>query len=135
MILLDTDTVTHFSYGNVNVLRKIEDVGDDEELAIAVITRNEILRGRAENLLKAANEVELRTAAGRFHRTEGMLSDFAVAGFDDESIENFGRLKEQKNFKEDGPGGHAHRLHRSGSRCPVGDEEHQGFQGRYRAPG
>jgi tRNA(fMet)-specific endonuclease VapC len=45
MILLDTDTVTHFSYGNLNVRRKIEEVGD-EELAIAVITRNEILRGR-----------------------------------------------------------------------------------------
>lgn len=29
MILLDTDTVTHFSYGNVNVRRKIEEVGDE----------------------------------------------------------------------------------------------------------
>ena len=27
MILLDTDTVTHFSYGNANVRRKIEKVG------------------------------------------------------------------------------------------------------------
>ena len=55
MILLDTDTVTHFSYGNANVLRKVEQA-DDDELAIAVITRNEIIRGRAESLLKAANE-------------------------------------------------------------------------------
>jgi tRNA(fMet)-specific endonuclease VapC len=44
MILLDTDTVTHFSYGNENVRRKIEEV-NDEELGIAIITRNEILRG------------------------------------------------------------------------------------------
>jgi tRNA(fMet)-specific endonuclease VapC len=58
MILFDTDTVTHFSYGNENVRRKIEEV-EDEELAIAIITRNEILRGRAESLLKAANEDEL----------------------------------------------------------------------------
>ena len=68
MILLDTDTVTHFSYGNVNVRQKIEEMGD-EELAIAVITRNEILQGRADSLLKAADEDELRKAAERFWET------------------------------------------------------------------
>ena len=36
MILFDTDTLTHFSYGNANVRRKIEEVGD-EPLAVAVI--------------------------------------------------------------------------------------------------
>ena len=39
MILLDTDTVTHFSYGNPNVRRKIEETSE-EELAVAIITRN-----------------------------------------------------------------------------------------------
>ena len=82
MILLDTDTVTHFSYGNANVRRKIEEVGD-EELASAVITRNEILRGRSDSLLKAANEEELWKAAERFRQAEEMLSDFVVVGLEE----------------------------------------------------
>jgi len=101
MILLDTDTATHFSYGNANVRQKIEQV-DDEELAIAIITRNEILRGRADSLLKAANEEELRKAAERFRQTEALLSDFLVVSFDDSAIGHFGRLRKQKNLKKMG---------------------------------
>src|SRR5262249_6515738 len=101
MILLDTDTVTHFVYGNANVRRKIEEA-EDEGLAVAVITRNEILRGRAENLLKAANEEELRKAAERFRQAEELLSDFVTAGFDDDSIRHFGRLRKQRNLKKMG---------------------------------
>src|SRR5262249_12048598 len=77
MILLDTDTLTHFSYGNANVQRRIEAAGE-EELAVAVITRNEILRGRADSLLKADDEEELRKAMERFRQTEAMLADFLV---------------------------------------------------------
>jgi tRNA(fMet)-specific endonuclease VapC len=101
MILLDTDTVTHFSYGNENVRRKIEEAGD-EELAIAVITRNEILHGRADSLLKAANEAELRKAAERFRQAEELLSDFLVVSFDENSIRHFGRLRKQKKLRKMG---------------------------------
>jgi tRNA(fMet)-specific endonuclease VapC len=101
MILLDTDTVTHFSYGNANVRRRIEEAGD-EELALAVITRNEILRGRADNLLKAADEEELRKAAERFRQGEEMLSDFLVVGLDEGSIQHFARLRKQRNLKKMG---------------------------------
>lgn len=101
MILLDTDTITHFSYGNENVRRKIEEAGD-EELAVAIITRNEILRGRAESLLKAADEEELRQAAERLQQTEELLADFLVVGFDENAIKHFGRLRKQKNLKKMG---------------------------------
>lgn len=101
MILLDTDTVTHFSYGNENVRRRIEAMGD-EELAIAIITRNEILRGRAESLLKAANDEELRKAMERFQQAEELLSDFVVVGFDENSIKHFERLRKQRNLKKMG---------------------------------
>ena len=101
MILLDTDTVTHFSYGNTNVRLKIEEVAD-QELAITLITRNEVLRGRAESLLKAANEEELRKATERFQQAEELLSDFVVVGFDENSIKHFGRLRKQKNLKKMG---------------------------------
>jgi tRNA(fMet)-specific endonuclease VapC len=101
MILFDTDTLTHFSYGNANVRQKIENVGD-EPLAISIITRNEILRGRADSLLKAANEDELRKAAERFRLAEQLLSDFLIVDFDDNAIGQFGRLRKQKNLKKMG---------------------------------
>lgn len=101
MILFDTDTYTHFSYGNEKVRSRIEAAGD-EDLAIAIITRNEVLRGRAESLLKAANEDELQKAATRFQQTEELLSTFLVVGFDDNSIKHFGRLRKQKNLNKMG---------------------------------
>ena len=100
MILFDTDTVTHFSYGNENVRRKIDEVGDDGQLAIAIITRYEILRGRADSLLKAANEEELRKAVERFQQAEEMLSAFLVVSFDETAINHFEALRQQKTFKK-----------------------------------
>ena len=101
MILLDTDTVTHFSYGNENVRRRVEAAGD-EELAITIITRNEVLRGRAESLLKAADEEELRKAVERFRQAEELLADFLEVGLDENSLKNFGRLRKQRNLKKMG---------------------------------
>jgi tRNA(fMet)-specific endonuclease VapC len=101
MILFDTDTVTLFSYGNASVRQKIEEV-TDEPLAIAVITRYEVLRGRGESLLKAANEDELRKAAERFRDAEQLLSGFQVADFDEDAIRHFGRLRKQKGLKKMG---------------------------------
>jgi predicted nucleic acid-binding protein len=99
MILLDTDTATHFSYGNENVRRKIAAAGD-EKLAITIITRNEIIRGRADSLLKAADEEELRKAMERFQQAEAMLSDFLVVGFDEAAVRNFGEMRKQKKLKK-----------------------------------
>lgn len=92
MILFDTDTLTHFAYGNENVLRKIEKVGE-EKLAISIITRYEILRGRAENLLKAANKEELRKATERFRSAEELLAAFVIVDFNKQSIDLFERLR------------------------------------------
>ena len=101
MILFDTDTLTHFAFGNDNLRRRIDEAGD-EPLAITVITRHEVYRGRTEALLKAANEEELRKAAERYRETEVLLSDFQVVGVEDNAIRHFGRLRKQKNLKKMG---------------------------------
>jgi tRNA(fMet)-specific endonuclease VapC len=101
MILFDTDTFTYLSYGNENIRHKMEETGD-EQFAIAVITRAEVLRGRTDSLLKAANEEELRKAAERFGQTEELLADFLVVGIDDNAIQRFGKLIMQKNLKKMG---------------------------------
>jgi tRNA(fMet)-specific endonuclease VapC len=103
MILLDTDTLTHFSYGKNDRLREqIENAPGDDLLAVALISRIEILRGRADNLLKAANEEELEKAAERFRKAEEMLSSFKLVGFDEAAINHFGHSRKQSNLKKMG---------------------------------
>jgi hypothetical protein len=41
MIILDTNTVTHFSYGQEKVRKKIEALEEGEQLAVTLITRIE----------------------------------------------------------------------------------------------
>lgn len=55
MIILDSDIFTLLTYGHPNVVRHYEAVPDDEHLAVTTVTRTEILRGRTDSLLKAAN--------------------------------------------------------------------------------
>lgn len=102
MIVLDTDTLTHFSYGNEKVRKKIEAVGEDERLAVTLITRNEIIRGRADSLLKAADEEELKKAMERFYRAETVLADFLVLPVNDAAAQQFGRLRKDKKLKKMG---------------------------------
>src|SRR5262245_51574342 len=102
MIILDTDTMTHFSYGKENVRKKIESVGEDQRLAVTLITRNEMLRGRADSLLKAADEEELRKGMERFRQTEDLLAAFLVLPVDDEAVTQFGRLRKEKKLKKMG---------------------------------
>ena len=98
MILFDTDTLTHFSYGNENIRRRVERAAG-ETLAVAVVTRDEALGGRALAVLKAASEDELRTAVERYRRTEEMLRDFELVDFSEAAIDHFGRLLRQKKLK------------------------------------
>jgi tRNA(fMet)-specific endonuclease VapC len=102
MIILDTDTMTHFSYGKGNVRKKVESVGEDEQLAVTLITWHELLRGRADSLLKAADEEELSKAMERFRQTEAMLADFLVLPVDDGAVQQFGRLRKDKKLKKIG---------------------------------
>ena len=65
MILLDTDTFALFSYGHAGIAQKIEE-RHAETLSVTLITRMEVLRGRFESILKAADDEELTKAVGRF---------------------------------------------------------------------
>jgi predicted nucleic acid-binding protein len=57
MILLDTDIYTHLMSGHSRVRQRVEQADDD--VAITVITRIEVLQGRFDFLLKAADETQV----------------------------------------------------------------------------
>lgn len=99
MIILDSDIFTLLTYEHPNVVRHYEAVPDDERLAVAIVTRTEILRGRTDSLLKAANEQELMTATKRLQETEKALNDFLVVHVDEEAAKHFRALLVQKKLK------------------------------------
>jgi tRNA(fMet)-specific endonuclease VapC len=99
MIVLDTDIVTLFAYGNEKIRKRIEDVEEEETLAVTLITRMEILHGRHDSILKAANAAEMQTAVQRFQAAEDMLNDFAHLYPDDTSYRHFETLLKPRKRK------------------------------------
>lgn len=91
MIVLDTDTVTLLFYGNEKIRRQMASAGADQ-LAVALITRMEVLGGRFDSILKAANAAELRMATQRFLAAEELLGGYAILYPDDESGRHFEAL-------------------------------------------
>jgi tRNA(fMet)-specific endonuclease VapC len=57
MHLLDTDTLTHLHAGNARVVASLDRL-DDPVVGTTIITKVELLRGRIDFLLKAANGEE-----------------------------------------------------------------------------
>ena len=77
MYLFDTDTLSHLHAGNVNIINRLENSQDDE-IAITIITKVEILRGRIDYLLKAFSGVDLLKAQALFSRSEILLAQLPI---------------------------------------------------------
>ena len=100
MILLDSDIFSLLTYGHANVCRHYEAVREGEQIGVTSITRMEVLRGRMDSVLKAADERELLTAAGRLQATEAALGDFLVVHVDEEAARHFKALRGRKNLNK-----------------------------------
>ncbi len=73
MILLDTDTLTYLHEGHSRLAQRLQDT-DDPEVAITVVSKVEMLRGRFDFLLKAATGAEVERAGRLLLRTEDLLA-------------------------------------------------------------
>jgi predicted nucleic acid-binding protein len=100
MIVLDTDIVTLFAYGNENIQKRIEGLEEGEELAVTIITRMEILGGRYDSIVKAASAAELFTATQRLQAAERMLDDFTLLYPNDASCQHFEAMLKPKKGKK-----------------------------------
>ncbi len=100
MIVLDSDIFTLLTYGNAKVRARYDAVPADEELAVTVVNRMEVLRGRTDNLLKAADEQQLLQAAERLRETGAALRDFLVVGVDQAAAAHFTSLRRQKKLNK-----------------------------------
>lgn len=80
MILLDTDILTLFAAGNPRITKRV--VAATELVATTIITKIEVLRGRFDALLKAANGQQLQLAYERLVASEQDLEKFTVIPVD-----------------------------------------------------
>jgi tRNA(fMet)-specific endonuclease VapC len=98
MILFDTDTLTLLLAGQEKVRRRLDQAGD--EIAITVVTRIEILQGRFDFLLKAADGEQLQRAMMRLEQSERDLEGLPVVPIDDAAAAEFDRLRQDKTLKK-----------------------------------
>ena len=101
MHLLDTDTLTYLHAGHPQVIARLREL-PDPNVATTVITRIEILRGRFDFVLKAADGVQLLKAQRLLSRSEELLAQIVTLPLDEYSVAEFDRLRSQKGMSKIG---------------------------------
>ncbi len=101
MHLLDTDILSLLQRGNAKVVKALE-ASDDSALAITLITKIELLRGRYDFVLKAANGEQLLRAEKWLKETEVFLAKTPVIYPDTAAATQFDRLRLMKRLRKIG---------------------------------
>ena len=101
MYLFDTDTLSHLHAGNGNIINRLESLQGDE-IAITIITKGEILRGRIDYLLKAFSGVDLLKAQELFCCSEILLDQLPIISIDKNIAGEFERLQSVSKFRKIG---------------------------------
>jgi tRNA(fMet)-specific endonuclease VapC len=101
MFVLDTDTLSRLHAGDARVQRHTERV-DAEEVVTTVITRIEILQGRFDFVLKAADGAQLLRALAWLDRSERLLPEITVLPCGDAACGQFDRLRREKKLRKIG---------------------------------
>ena len=101
MHLLDTDTLTHLHAEHPRVINHLRNV-DDPIVGTTIITKVELLRGRIDFLLKAANGTDLLRAQRWLTRTEELLAQILIVPFDEAAAMQFDRLRANKTYRKIG---------------------------------
>lgn len=100
MILLDTDTLSLLTAGHPRVAERFGAATD--VIAITVVTRIEVLQGRFDFVLKAADGEQLRRAHVWLAQAERDLEKLLVVPIDEAAADEFDRLRQDKKLKKIG---------------------------------
>ncbi len=101
MYLLDTDTLTRLHGGHPRVVERLRRL-DDPAVGTTLVSRIELLRGRFEFLLKAANGAELLRAHHWLRKTEELLAELPIIAPDAASAAEFDRLRANRKLRKIG---------------------------------
>ena len=102
MHILDTDTFTHIYKQNPKALEGLKKVESSDNVAITVVTKSEVLRGRIEFLLKASNASDLEKAQRFLYESEIFLVQWPVIDFRKESLLKFEALNSSSKLRKIG---------------------------------
>ncbi len=101
MHLLDTDILSLLQRGHATVVETLKTL-DDSEIAITLITKIELLRGRHDFVLKAATGEQLLRAEKWLKETELFLLKTPVIYPDTAAADQFDRLRLTKGLRKIG---------------------------------
>ena len=103
MFVLDTDTYTHLVQKHPRVVARVSTAYEQgERVAITIITKAEILRGRIDALLKADSDERFLFAQQHLVATEEALQEIRVLTIDASSLRCFHDLKDLRGLKKTG---------------------------------
>jgi tRNA(fMet)-specific endonuclease VapC len=98
MFILDTDILTLLLWGHERVTARRAEV--TEEVALAAITRIEVLQGRFAAVLKAENGDKVLQAHERLVQSESDLRNFMILPVNQSGASVFDRLRRDKKLKK-----------------------------------
>lgn len=99
--LLDTDVFTPAHLGRYGLTERIALVrAQRHEVAVSIVTRMEVLRGRFEAVLKAADGSALLRMQELLSASEAFLSTFQLLAFDTKAAGRFDHLRTDKNARK-----------------------------------
>jgi tRNA(fMet)-specific endonuclease VapC len=100
MILLDTDILTLYFLGHARVTARLN--AAENAFNITVITWIEVLAGRSDAVLKAADGEQLQRAQQGLTRTQKQLEGFTIVRIDAAAAAEFDRLRQDRKLKKIG---------------------------------
>jgi tRNA(fMet)-specific endonuclease VapC len=100
MKLLDTDTLSLLLAQHARVAHRFDREHDD--IAIAIITRIEVLLGRFDFVLKAADGDQLQRAQRSLAQSEQALANYEIVPIDTAVAAMFDGLRENKKLRKIG---------------------------------
>lgn len=106
--ILDSDTFTLAHFGHPRVRARIAGAAAPDLVAVSDATRVEVLRGRLDAVLKAADGPGLVRAVDRLRASEADLAGFPLVPFDDHAAAAFDRLLAGKSRRKIGHGDRFH---------------------------
>jgi tRNA(fMet)-specific endonuclease VapC len=100
--VLDTDTVTLLHLGHATVMRHLGHHRRSAEVAVTIVTRGEILRGRIDYLLKANDKETFLKAQRLLATSEFQLEALAVLPLDESALDLFEVYRNTKGIRSIG---------------------------------
>jgi tRNA(fMet)-specific endonuclease VapC len=102
MLILDTDIVSLLHAGNPRITGRVDQTRESEDIAITIITRVEVLRGRIEYLLKADTSAQFLKARRLLLVSEERLDELPLLFLNEAALERFAALRQAKGTRSIG---------------------------------